>query len=116
MANILAAARREADPVNRWVPLLSAYSGVRVSEICQLRVEDVTQLSGIWCMKIAPEAGSLKTAGSERVVPLHPAVIEAGFLQFVATASSKSAYGPRQRGHIVRWRSSCKGVEDFIRG
>jgi integrase len=41
-------------------------------------------------MKIAPEAGSLKTAGSERVVPLHPAVIEAGFLQFV----SKSAAGP----------------------
>ena len=107
-ANILAAAQ-EADPVNRWVPLLSAYSGVRVSEICQLGVEDVTQLSGIWCMKIAPEAGSLKTAGSERVVPLHPAVIEAGFLQFVATASSKSAYRPRQRGHIVRWRSSCKG-------
>ena len=63
---------------------MSAYSGVRVSEIYQLRVEDVTQLSGIWCMKIAPEAGS------ERVVPLHPAVIEAGFLQFVA----KSAAGP----------------------
>jgi integrase len=89
-ASILAAAQREADPVKRWVPLLGAYSGARVSEICQLRVEDITQLSGIWCMKIAPEAGSLKTAGSERVVPLHPAVIEAGFLQFVA----KSAAGP----------------------
>jgi hypothetical protein len=36
-------------------------------------VEDITRLSGIWCMKIVPEAGSLKTAGSERVVPLHPA-------------------------------------------
>ncbi|MGO9237749.1 MAG: hypothetical protein ACLP4V_28060 [Methylocella sp.] len=35
-------------------------------------------------MKIVPEAGSLKTLGSERVVPLHPAVIEAGFLQFVS--------------------------------
>jgi hypothetical protein len=31
-------------------------------------------------MKITPEAGSLKTAGSERVVPLHPAVVEAGSL------------------------------------
>jgi integrase len=41
-------------------------------------------------MKIVPEAGSLKTAGSERVVPLHPAVIEAGFLQFV----SKLPVGP----------------------
>jgi integrase len=89
-AIILAAAQREADPVKRWVPLLGAYSGARVSEICQLRVEDITQLSGIWCMKIAPEAGSMKTAGSERVVPLHPAVIEAGFLQFV----SKSTAGP----------------------
>jgi integrase len=89
-ASILAAARLQADPVKRWVPLLGAYSGARVSEICQLRVEDITQLSGIWCMKIAAEAGSLKTAGSERVVPLHPAVIDAGFLQFVA----KSAAGP----------------------
>ena len=89
-AIILAAAQREADPVKRWVPLLGAYSGARVSEICQLRVEDIAQLSGIWCMKFAPEAGSLKTAGSERVVPLHPAVVEAGFLQFV----SKSAAGP----------------------
>jgi len=89
-AIILAAARLEADPVKRWVPLLGAYSGARLSEICQLRVEDIAQLSGIWSMKFAPEAGSLKTAGSERMVPLHPAVIEAGFLQFVA----KSAAGP----------------------
>jgi integrase len=89
-AIILAAAQRAADPVKRWVPLLGAYSGARLSEICQLRVEDITQLAGIWCMKITPEAGSLKTAGSERVVPLHPAVIKAGFLQFVA----KSAAGP----------------------
>ena len=41
-------------------------------------------MNGIWSTKIVPEAGSLKTAGSERVVPLHPAVLEAGFLQFVA--------------------------------
>jgi integrase len=81
---ILTAACAEADPVKRWVPLLGAYSGARLSEICQLRVQDITEVSGIWCMKILPEAGSLKTAGSERVVPLHPAVIEAGFLQFVS--------------------------------
>lgn len=39
-------------------------------------------------MKFAPEAGSLKTVGSERVVPLHPAIIEAGFLKFVSTLPS----------------------------
>jgi integrase len=80
---ILTAACAEADPVKRWLPLLGAYSGARLSEICQLRVQDITEVNGIWCMKILPEAG-LKTAGSERVVPLHPAVIEAGFLQFVS--------------------------------
>ncbi|MGH8614215.1 MAG: DUF6538 domain-containing protein [Gammaproteobacteria bacterium] len=83
-ARILTAARAEADPVKRWVPLLGAYSGARLSEICQLRVQDITEVNGIWCMKIVPEAGSLKTLGSERVVPLHPAVIEAGFLPFVS--------------------------------
>jgi integrase len=73
-----------AEPIKRWVPLLGAYSGARLSEICQLRVQDITEVNGIWCMKILPEAGSLKTLGSERIVPLHPAVIEAGFLQFVS--------------------------------
>lgn len=76
------------------MPLLGAYSGARLSEICQLRVEDITEANGIWCMKIMPEAGSLKTLGSERVVPLHPAVIEAGFLQFVQVASRPAIPGP----------------------
>lgn len=80
---ILAAAGKDADPVRRWVPLLGAYSGARVSELCQLRVQDVQQIEGVWCMKLLPEAGSLKTRGSERVVPLHHAVIDAGFLKFV---------------------------------
>ena len=87
-ARILAAARAETDPIKRWVPLLGAYSGARLSEICQLRVQDIAEVNGIWCMKIMPEAGSLKTAGSERIVPLHPAVIEAGFLQFVSKLTS----------------------------
>jgi integrase len=87
-ARILTAARAEADPVKRWVPLLGAYSGARLSEICQLRADDIAEVNGIWCMKIVPEAGSVKTAGSERIVPLHPAVIEAGFLQYVSNLTS----------------------------
>ena len=87
-AKILTAARAETDPVKRWVPLLGAYSGARLSEICQLRVQDIAEVNGIWCMKIVPEAGSVKTAGSERIVPLHPAVIEAGFLQYVSNLTS----------------------------
>lgn len=79
---VLTAAMASADPVKRWVPWIGAYSGARVSEICQLRREDVVEIDGIWCMKIMPEAGSVKTAGSERIIPVHPALEESGFLKF----------------------------------
>ncbi len=85
---VLRAALAEKDPVRRWVPWIGAYSGARISEICQLRSEDIIQIDNIWCMKLDPEAGSLKTSGSERIIPLHDALIENGFLKFVATVKS----------------------------
>jgi integrase len=85
---ILRAALEADDAVRRWVPWIGAYTGARISEICQLRSEDVCKVEDIWCIKFLPEAGSLKTAGSERVVPLHPALIEGGLLKFVEKARS----------------------------
>jgi integrase len=85
---ILRAALKADDAVRRWVPWIGAYTGARISEICQLRSEDVCKVEDIWCIKFLPEAGSLKTAGSERVVPLHPALIEGGLLKFVEKAKS----------------------------
>lgn len=80
---LLKAAKGEANPVLHWIPLLCAYSGARLSEMCQLRVEDVREIEGIWCMVIDSEAGSVKTESSERIVPLHRAIIDADFLAFV---------------------------------
>ncbi|HEV2557939.1 MAG TPA: site-specific integrase [Microvirga sp.] len=82
-AIILRAATKEKDPVRRWVPLLCCYSGARLAEVCQLRKQDVQRIEGVWCFKIDAEAGSLKTRSSERIVPLHPAVLDQGFLSFV---------------------------------
>ena len=36
--------------------------GARLSEVCQLRGEDIITSDGIPCMRFDPEAGSLKTA------------------------------------------------------
>ena len=80
---VLNAAQKESDHLRRWVPWLCAFSGARVSEVCQVRAEDIVQLDGIWCVRFAPEAGSLKNVSSERAVPLHPVLIERGFLEFV---------------------------------
>jgi integrase len=44
---ILKAAKAEKDPVHHWIPLIAAYTGARLSEICQLRME----LEGIPCFK-----------------------------------------------------------------
>jgi integrase len=82
-SRVLRAAEKEASAHRRWVPLLCAYTGARVSEISQLRKEDVVEHQGIWCLQLTPEAGSLKNASSERTIPLHPRITEAGFLDFV---------------------------------
>ena len=80
---VLGAAEKEASAHLRWMPLLCAYTGARISEISQLRKQDLVEVQGIWCIQLVAEAGSLKNDASERVVPLHPRVIDAGFLTFV---------------------------------
>jgi integrase len=71
-----------------WVPMLAAYTGARLNEITQLRVEDVVTVNGIACLSIADEheAQSLKSANARRLVPLHSALLEAGFLTYVEQA------------------------------
>jgi integrase len=90
---VLTAARKEKAAHLRWAPWLCAYSGARLSEICQLRRQDVVEHEGIWIMKIMAEAGSLKNANSERVVPIHPALVSEGFITFVEKAAAGPLFG-----------------------
>jgi integrase len=113
---ILRAAQAEKDPVRRWVPWIGAYSGARVSEICQLRSEDILEIEQIWCMKLDPKAGSLKTSGSERIIPLHPALLEAGFLKFAVKTKSGplfAALSPDKFGK--RGGNGTKVIGRFVR-
>jgi integrase len=89
---VLRAALLEKDSVKRWIPWIGAYTGARLSEICQLRCEDILEIDDVWCIKFAPEAGSLKTSGSERVVPIHPALLESGLLSYVSQVRSGALF------------------------
>ena len=82
-ASIFHAAEKEVSPPLRWVPVICALSGARVSEICQLRSEDVREEDGIHFMEITARAGSVKNLNSERCVPLHSYLVRSGFLDFV---------------------------------
>ena len=84
---ILLAARGESEPHRRWVPWIAAFSGARLEEICGANIADVYEFGGVWCLDIRLDNrgkdGSLKNLGSERKVPLHPAIIEEGFHRYV---------------------------------
>ena len=84
---ILLASRKEAGLL-RWVPWLEGLSGARVSEVVECFVSDVRETEGIHYLNIEADADmgkSTKTASSDRLVPLHPAVIAEGFLEYVAS-------------------------------
>lgn len=67
-----------------WIPMLSLWTGARLNELCQLHTADIQTRDGITCMVIALGDGQhLKTASSQRVIPLHPKLIELGFLEYV---------------------------------
>lgn len=67
-----------------WVPTIAAYSGMRLTEICQLYLEDIVEINNIWCFDINEKADKrLKTAASARIIPIHPSLISNGLIEFV---------------------------------
>jgi integrase len=108
----------------RWVPWLCAYSGARVGELTQLRVQDIEQRACGPVLRITPDAGTVKT-GKARTVPIHPHLVEMGLLDYVETVKSRlgkqgplffrpparpsrnpgyrGPRGARQRGGVVAW-------------
>jgi len=85
-------------PARRWVPWLCALTGSRVSTMVNLRACDVKEVDGVWCIEVTSEAGPVKTDDTERVVPLHPAILEQRFVEWArgqaAVAGAKSDSPP----------------------
>lgn len=80
----------------RWVPWLCAYSGARVNEITQLRRQDIIQVDGIWSFLVTPDAGTVKT-DKARLIPIHPHVIEQGFIDATDNKKGPLFYNTARR-------------------
>jgi integrase len=66
-----------------WIPLLLLFSGARSSEIVGLSTSDIFPDHEIPHILIQPnELRLLKNKHSKRMVPLHPILMQAGFLSF----------------------------------
>ncbi|MFB9900421.1 site-specific integrase [Cerasicoccus arenae] len=70
-----------------WLPLMALYTGARLEELGQLRLTDVKQQDDLWYLDINVdgEGKSLKTSGSMRQIPLHPKLLELGFISYIAS-------------------------------
>lgn len=64
--------------------MLGLFTGGRISELAQLDIADIQQHDSIWAISINSEGDkSLKTLAATRLIPIHPPLLECGFLEYV---------------------------------
>jgi integrase len=69
------------------MPLIALYTGARRGEIAGLTVGDVHTVDGVQVFAFTADKDigkKLKTRASARTVPVHPQLVELGWLQYVA--------------------------------
>lgn len=98
---LLQAADLEDKPSRRWIPWLTALTGSRISTIVNLRQEDIIKVDDIWCIRISRQAGPIKTAASERVVPIHPLILQRGFIEFAFSSARDRLFINRTRDDFI---------------
>jgi len=112
---VLTAARKEDKAMFRWIPWLCAYSGMRVSEAGNLRKEDFFEVGGRWFWKVTTVgARSLKTASSERRIPVHKALTDEGLLDFVKAAKSGRLFKGDTKDSVLIQPRISTWVRGFI--
>jgi integrase len=81
-----------------WGMLIAAYTGARLEEISQLRKEDIQERDGVKFFDIHANGGNkLKNKHTARCVPIHPKLIKAGLLDYVAALPNGSRLFPSLR-------------------
>lgn len=72
-------------PFKFWIPLLGLHTGARISELAQLKIEDVVERDGIVSIRIyeGDPDQSVKSVNGKRLVPVHETLLQLGFAEFV---------------------------------
>lgn len=103
-------------PTAVWLPLLAVFMGGRQNEFASLRVQDIredqdTHIPLMWIARDTTAGKRIKTDAGERVVPVHPQIIQLSFLDYVAQRKAEDgdkawlfpAVAPDQRGGRKAW-------------
>jgi integrase len=72
-------------PFEYWLPLLGLFAGCRIGEVSQLHLTDVREIDGVWALDINDFTKDKRVKTKEtsiRRIPLHPQLIQLGFLDY----------------------------------
>ena len=91
-----------------FVPLIAIHTGMRLEEICQLRLEDVYKEGTVDIIRVTLSKDTkLKNVGSQRIIPIHDSLKKLGFLDYCN-------YLRKQKKERVFWDLS-KGRDGYGR-
>ncbi|MYL82462.1 tyrosine-type recombinase/integrase [Desulfovibrio aerotolerans] len=69
-----------------WIPLIALFTGARSNEICQLYLDDIREVEGVWVFDVnnnMPDK-QIKNEASRRLIPIHPFLLtELELLKYV---------------------------------
>lgn len=71
-----------------WFPKIALYTGMRLNEISELKVEDFKEDEGITYISLYDKR--LKNANSNRKIPIHSQLVNLGLLDFVSAQRKKN--------------------------
>ncbi|EPT8921564.1 tyrosine-type recombinase/integrase [Cronobacter dublinensis] len=78
-------------PYYYWMPLLALFTGARVNELAQLRLDDIQENDGIHFFNLDADGESdkkLKNANARRQIPVHSMLIKLGLIEYVKALRS----------------------------
>lgn len=111
---------RHAEPHIYWLNWLGSDTGARLSELADAHTRDVVQIEGVWVIRIHTKNRSrdqrLKTFVSTRDVPLHAALLDEDFLEYVASIGDGPLF-PQLRldGYGRRAGQASTEISDWLR-
>ncbi|MBL4941893.1 MAG: DUF3258 domain-containing protein [Colwellia sp.] len=107
LKNYLKAANKETIHWRKWVIYLGIYTGARRSELVQLRIEDIkldAETNRYYLLITdSHESQKLKTDNSKRIIPLHQALIDAGFIKYLQTCKDRVFYELTNVEVVTNW-------------
>lgn len=99
--------RRKVGEAAFFLPLIALYTGNRLEEAGQLLVSDVVKGPDGWTFDFNNEGEKrTKNESSNRIVPVHPKIIEAGLLDYIKTLDSQGQLFPSLKANKDGTRTS----------